>query len=43
MKTKKHLMIVLISVNDFANGRKIAENIENQEFETPNDVLSKIM
>lgn len=35
-------MVVLISVDEFTNGRKIAENIENQEFKTPDDVLSKI-
>lgn len=39
---KKHLMVVLISVDDFTNGRKIAEEIENQNFKTPNDVLSKV-
>lgn len=35
-------MVVLISVDDFTNGRKIAELIENQEFKTPDDVLSKV-
>lgn len=39
---KKHLMVVLISVDDFLGGRKIAERIENQEFKNPAEVLSEI-
>lgn len=39
---KKHLMVVLIQVDDFPNGRKTAENIQSQNFKTTNDVLSKV-
>lgn len=36
---KKHLMVVLISVDDFTDGRKIAESIQDQDFKDPNAVL----
>jgi len=35
-------VIVLISVDDFSDGRKIAENIENILFNTPDDILRKV-
>jgi hypothetical protein len=35
-------VVILISVNDFSNGRKIAENIENTLFNTPDDILRKV-
>jgi len=34
-------VIVLISMSDFTNGRKISENIENTLFNTCNDILRK--
>lgn len=35
-------VVILISVDDFTNGRKIAENIENMLFNTPDDILRKV-
>jgi hypothetical protein len=35
-------VVILISVDDFSNGRKIAENIENTLFNTPDDILRKV-
>lgn len=35
-------VVILISVDDFSNGRKIAENIENILFNTPEDILRKV-
>lgn len=35
-------VVILISVDDFSNGRKIAENIENVLFNTPDDILRKV-
>jgi hypothetical protein len=32
-------MIVLISADDFANGKEIANNIKGKLFNTPNDIL----
>ena len=34
--------IVLLSVNDFSDGRKIAERLEGQTFKTPDAVLKGI-
>lgn len=39
---KKNLTVVLINVEDFSNGRKIAENIENQEFTDAKTVIAEI-
>lgn len=33
-----NVVVVLISVSDFTNGRKIAENIENTLFNTCDDI-----
>lgn len=35
-------VIILISVDDFTDGRKIAEEIENILFNTPEDILRKV-
>jgi len=35
-------VVILISVDDFTDGRKIAENIENILFNTPDDILRKV-
>ena len=35
-------VIILISVDDFTDGRKIAESIENILFNTPDDILRKV-
>ena len=35
-------VVILISVDDFTDGRKIAENIENMLFNTPDDILRKV-
>jgi len=35
-------VIILISVDDFTNGRKIAESVENILFNTPEDILRKV-
>ena len=34
-------VVILISVDDFTNGRKISENIENTLFNTWDDILRK--
>ena len=34
-------VVILISVDDFTDGRKIAENIENMLFNTCDDILRK--
>ena len=34
-------VVVLISVDDFTNGRKIAEEIENILFNAPEDIIRK--
>lgn len=35
-------VVILISVDDFTDGRKISENIENMLFNTPDDILRKV-
>jgi len=35
-------VIILISVVDFTDGRKIAESVENILFNTPEDILRKV-
>lgn len=35
-------VVILISVDDFTDGRKIAENIENMLFNTPDDILRRV-
>ena len=37
-----NVVVILISIDDFANGRKIAENIENILFNTCDDIRRKV-
>jgi hypothetical protein len=37
-----NVVVVLISVSDFTDGRKIAEHIENTLFNTPDDILRTV-
>jgi len=39
---KNNIAVVLINVEDFSNGRKIAEDIENQEFEDAKTLIAEI-
>jgi len=42
-KTEKKLAVVVISVDDFTNGRKAANNIENMTFKKATDVSKEIL